>query len=69
MLERLDTAEKKRIAAVYTQSLMTINLILGYFRDNSKVVYLFSCGIPHERHGLEDGSGPSTPPGRLDRTE
>ena len=46
LLERLDTSEKRRIASVYTQSLMTLNLILGYFKDNSKVIYLFSCGIP-----------------------
>jgi len=44
--ERLDIREKRRIAAVYTQSLMSLNLILGYFKDNTKVVYLFSCGIP-----------------------
>ena len=44
--ERFDTFEKKRIAAAYTQALMTLNLILGYFKDNTKVVYLFSCGIP-----------------------
>ena len=44
--ERLDTREKRRVAAVYTQSLMSLNLILGYFKDNSKVVYLFSCGVP-----------------------
>ncbi len=44
--ERFDMFEKKRIAAVYTQALMTLNLILGYFKDNTKVVYLFSCGIP-----------------------
>jgi hypothetical protein len=46
LFERLDTREKRRIASVYTQSLMTLNLILGYFKDNSKVIYLFSCGIP-----------------------
>jgi hypothetical protein len=46
LFERLDTREKRRIASVYTQSLMTLNLILGYFKDNSKIIYLFSCGIP-----------------------
>ncbi len=46
--ERLDRAEKKRTAASYLQALTTLNLILGYYRDNSKVLYLFSCGIPME---------------------
>ncbi len=44
--ERYDSFEKKRIAVAYTQALMTLNLILGYFKDHTKVVYLFSCGIP-----------------------
>ncbi len=44
--ERLDTRDKKRLAAAYTQALMTLNFILGYFKDNTKIVYLFSCGIP-----------------------
>jgi hypothetical protein len=46
LLERLDTTEKRRMASVYTQSLMTLNAVLGYFKDNSKIIYLFSCGIP-----------------------
>jgi hypothetical protein len=66
VVERQDTAEKKRIAAVYTQSLMTLNLILGYFRDNSKVIYLFSCGIPRsamdwKRETTIDPSRPAEP--------
>lgn len=44
--EKLDTQEKRRIAAVYLRSLMTLNLLLSYFKDNSKVIYLFSCGVP-----------------------
>ncbi len=66
VLERLDTAEKRRIASVYTRSLLTLNLILGYFRDNSKVIYLFSCGIPTsamewKREILFDPTGPVEP--------
>ncbi len=44
--EIIDTRNKKRLTASYVQALMTLNLILGYFKDNTKVVYLFSCGIP-----------------------
>lgn len=66
VVERLDTAEKRRLAAVYTQSLMTLDLILGYFRDNSKVIYLFSCGIPTSALGWKretaiDRSRPAEP--------
>jgi hypothetical protein len=43
---RTDYRDKKRMAAVYSQALMTLNLVLGYFREYSKVVYLYSCGIP-----------------------
>jgi hypothetical protein len=44
--ERNDWRDKKRMASVYSQGLMTLNLVLGYFRDYSKVIYLYSCGIP-----------------------
>ncbi len=44
--QRFDIQEKRGVAAAYTQALMSLNLILGYFKDNTKVVYLFSCGIP-----------------------
>ncbi|GEM_PF-3217781 len=44
--DRIDTLDKRRVASVYTRSLMTLSLILGYFKDNSKIIYLFSCGIP-----------------------
>ena len=41
-----DSRNKKRRTSSYVQALMTLNLILGYFKDNTKVVYMFSCGIP-----------------------
>ncbi len=44
--ERIDAREKKRTASVFVRSLLTLNLILNYFKDNTKIVYLFSCGIP-----------------------
>lgn len=46
--EKLDAADKRRTASIYAQALMTLDLILGYFKDNSKVIYLFSRGIPAE---------------------
>ena len=73
--ERLDTREKRRIAAVYTQSLMSLNLILGYFKDNTKVVYLFSCGIPtsamewkteYESEAANPAGNPPDVPGKHD---
>ncbi len=65
--ERLDRSEKKRIAASYLQALTALNLVLGYYKDNSKVLYLFSCGIPREAleektevryDGLSEGFSP-----------
>jgi hypothetical protein len=44
--EQIDRLDKRRMASAYTSSLMTLNLVLGLFRDFSKVVYLYSCGIP-----------------------
>ena len=44
--ERIDRLDKRRVAASFASSLMTMNLVLGVFRDFSKVVYLYSCGIP-----------------------
>jgi hypothetical protein len=44
--EQIDRMDKRRMASAYTSSLMTLNLVLGLFRDFSKVVYLYSCGIP-----------------------
>ena len=61
LFERLDTREKRRIASVYTQSLMTLNLILGYFKDNSKIIYLFSCGIPTSAMEWKTESNPGQP--------
>ena len=43
---RVDWKDKRRVASSYASSLMTLDLVLGQFRDYSKVVYLYSCGIP-----------------------
>ncbi len=40
--------DKKNVARSYAASLVTLNLILGQFKDYSKVVYLYSCGIPDD---------------------
>jgi hypothetical protein len=40
---------------------MTINIILGYFKDNSKVIYLFSCGIPTSAMVWTSESNPGRP--------
>lgn len=61
LFERLDTREKRRTASVYIRSLMTINIILGYFKDNSKVIYLFSCGIPTSAMVWTSESNPGRP--------
>ena len=45
---RITWRDKKRLASSYTSSLMTLDLILGQFREYSKVVYLYSCGIPDD---------------------
>ncbi len=36
------------MARSYASALVTLNLILGQFREYSKVVYLYSCGIPDD---------------------
>jgi hypothetical protein len=45
---RIDWRDKKRVASCYTSALMTLDAVLGQFREHSKVVYLYSCGIPDE---------------------
>jgi hypothetical protein len=40
--------DKKNVARSYASSLVTLNLILGQFKEYSKVVYLYSCGIPDD---------------------
>lgn len=44
--QRNDWRDKKRVASSFMSSLMTLNLVLGNFREYSKVIYLYSCGIP-----------------------
>ena len=44
--DKLDSADMKRIAASFQSSLETLGVILGSFQESSKVVYLFSSGIP-----------------------
>ncbi len=61
LFARLDTREKRRTASVYIRSLMTLNVILGYFNDNSKIIYLFSCGIPTSAMEWETESNPGRP--------
>jgi hypothetical protein len=46
IVARIDWRDKRRVASSYTSSLMTLDLVLGQFRDYSKVIYLYSCGIP-----------------------
>jgi hypothetical protein len=38
--------DKRRIAASYASALMTLDVVLGQFKEFSKVIYLFSSGIP-----------------------
>lgn len=45
---RITSADKKRVASSYASSLMTLDLVLGLFKEYSKVVYLYSCGIPDD---------------------
>ena len=33
---------------------MTLNLVLGYFQEYSKVIYLYSCGIPSDALQLRE---------------
>jgi len=40
---------------------MTLNVILGYFKDNSKIIYLFSCGIPTNAMEWKTESNPGRP--------
>jgi hypothetical protein len=68
---RMDWVDKRRVASAYMSSLMTLDLVLGQFRDYSKVIYLYSCGIPGE--ALLDRTensepGPVTPTGGLPLT-
>ncbi len=44
--ERNYWRDAKRMGSVFTTALMTLNLVLGNFREYSKVIYLYSCGIP-----------------------
>ncbi len=45
---RIGWRDKKRVASSYASALMTLDLVLGLFREYSKVVYLYSCGIPDD---------------------
>ena len=44
--DRIDWQDKRRFAATYASALMTLDVVLGQFRDFSKIIYLYSCGIP-----------------------
>jgi hypothetical protein len=44
----IDLRDKRRVAASYMSALMTLDLALAQFREYSKVVYLYSCGIPSD---------------------
>jgi hypothetical protein len=46
VIDRNDWRDSKQKASVYSSALMTLNLVLGNFADYSKVIYLYSCGIP-----------------------
>jgi hypothetical protein len=45
---RITWKDKRRVASSYASSLMTLDLVLGQFKEYSKVVYLYSCGIPDD---------------------
>ena len=49
----------KHSASTFVSSLQTLNLVLGNFKEFSKVVYLYSCGIPKlalmDRAEIPDG--------------
>ncbi len=40
--------DMKRMASSYGSALMTLDVVLGQFREYSKVIYLYSCGIPDD---------------------
>ncbi len=42
----LDRQADRQLAAVIISSLRTLNAILGRFPESSKIVHLYSCGIP-----------------------
>jgi hypothetical protein len=46
MMARNDARTKQRLASSYTSALMTLNVALSSFQEYSKVIYLYSCGIP-----------------------
>ena len=46
MIDYHEWLNKKRFAAGYASSLMTLDTVLTLFRDYSKVIYLCSSGIP-----------------------
>ncbi len=52
---RTDALDRKRLISSYTSSLLTLNLVLGQFREFSKVVYLYSCGVTKRRRSAERG--------------
>lgn len=48
VLNRAEALDRKRLVSSYTSSLLTLNLVLGQFREFSKVVYLYSSGVTEE---------------------
>ncbi len=60
---RTDALDRQRLVSSYTSSLLTLNLVLGQFREFSKVVYLYSCGVTEG--ALPSRAGPAlSAPGR-----
>jgi hypothetical protein len=51
----------RRVGRSYMSALMSLNLVLGYFREYSKVVYLYSSGIPSDAL-LDRTENPTQPP-------
>jgi hypothetical protein len=45
---RITWKDKRRVASSYASSLMTLDVVLSQFKEYSKVVYLYSCGIPDD---------------------
>ncbi len=60
---RTDALDRKRLTSSYTAALLSLNLVLDQFREFSKVVYLYSCGVTEEAPPSRTGPAPSGPRG------
>jgi len=67
---RNDWRDKRRVAASFASGLMTLDLVMGQYRDFSKVIYLYSCGIPGDAllDRTEKSTGVVSPTGLSEMT-